>query len=98
MVTIASAGDNVLALSLYGPKIYAVDLNQAQIHLLNLKIAAAQRVQYSDFWHLFSLAPAKRAHEVYHGTIRSHLDAKDRAFWDVNLGLLKNGLCRASSG
>jgi S-adenosylmethionine-diacylglycerol 3-amino-3-carboxypropyl transferase len=94
LVTIASAGDNVLALALAGPKIYAIDLNQVQIHLLRLKVVAAQHIQYSDFWHLFSLAPAERAHDIYHGAVRAHMDADGRAFWDDNLGLLRNGLYR----
>lgn len=93
---IASAGDNVLACALAGPKkIYAVDLNPAQIYLLNLKIAAARQLSYADFWHLFSLAPAPRAHDIYHDLLRSHVDGETRHFWDANLGLLRAGLYRA---
>jgi S-adenosylmethionine-diacylglycerol 3-amino-3-carboxypropyl transferase len=93
---IASAGDNVLACALAGPKkIYAVDLNPAQIYLLNLKIAAARQLSYADFWHLFSLAPAPRAHDLYHDLLRSHVDGETRLFWDANLGLLRAGLYRA---
>ncbi len=94
--TIASAGDNVLAYALAGAgKIYAIDLNPAQIHLLNLKIAAIQHLDYPDYWHLFSLAPASRAGAIYLDLLRSRLDLDTRLYWDANLGMLGRGLYRA---
>lgn len=96
VLTIAAAGDNVLSLALTQPKrVYAVDLNPAQIHLLKLKIAAAQHLDYADFWHLFSLAPAARAHSIYRRCLRSHLDSDSREFWDAHLWTLRAGLYRA---
>jgi S-adenosylmethionine-diacylglycerol 3-amino-3-carboxypropyl transferase len=93
---IASAGDNLLALLLEGPrKIYAVDLNPAQIHLLRLKVAAIQQLDYPDFWHLFSLAPAPRAGQLYHEHLRNHLPAETQEFWDAHLILLERGLSYA---
>jgi len=96
VLAIASAGDNVLTYALAGlKKIYAVDFNPAQIYLLNLKIAAAQYLDYADFWHLFSLAPAPRANSIYADTLRRHLDEATRRFWDDQLGLVRAGLGRA---
>jgi S-adenosylmethionine-diacylglycerol 3-amino-3-carboxypropyl transferase len=95
VLTIASAGDNVLGLALDNPKkIYTVDLNPAQIFLLRLKIAAVQQLNYTDFWHLFSLDPAPRAPVIYH-KLRSHLDSDTQRFWDSQLGLFRSGLYRA---
>ncbi len=94
-LAIASAGDSVLTYALARPrKIYAVDLNPAQIYLLNLKIAAAQHLDYADFWHLFSLNPAPRAHVIYQ-SLRAHLNADARRFSDAHLGMLRAGLYRA---
>ena len=96
VLTIASAGDNVLALALDGPKkVYAVDLNPAQVFLLQLKMAAAQHLSYTDFWHLFSLDPAPRARAIYYDTLRPHLDSNGQRFWDSHLDLFRRGLYRA---
>jgi S-adenosylmethionine-diacylglycerol 3-amino-3-carboxypropyl transferase len=93
VLAIASAGDNVLDLALAGArKIYAVDLNPAQVHLLQLKIAAAQRLDSAGFRHLFALAPASAARDVYHAHLRQHLAPDARAFWDRRLSLLERGL------
>ena len=96
VLTIASAGDNALSLALAEPKrIYAIDLNPAQIHLLKLKIAAARHLDYAEFWHLFSLAPARRASTIYYESLRSRLDDDSRRFWDAHLCALRTGLYRA---
>lgn len=96
LVTIASAGDNALAITLTEPrKVIAIDQNPAQIHLLRLKIVAAQCLDYPDFWHLFSLDPAPFSHSLYHHKLRPHLEPDTRAFWDANMGLFRAGLGRA---
>ena len=96
LVTIASAGDNVLALSLDKPKhIYAVDLNPAQISLLQLKIIAAQQLKYADFWYLFSLNPAPHARSLYYIRLRQHLDQDAQQFWDRHISEFRRGLGRS---
>jgi len=96
VLTIASAGDNALSLALTeAERVYAIDLNPAQIHLLELKIAATQHLDYADFFHLFSLAPAARAHSIYRRSLRSHLDSDSREFWDARIWTLRAGLYRA---
>ena len=96
LVTIASAGDNVLALSLDKPKhIYAVDLNPAQIFLLQLKIIAAQQLKYADFWYLFSLNPAPHARSLYYNRLRQHLDQDAQQFWDRHISEFRRGLGRS---
>ena len=98
VLAIASAGDNALNLALAGAqKVYAIDLNPAQISLLNLKIAAAQHLAYADFYHLFSLAPAPRAEAMYAHSLRAQLDAGTRQYWDAHLAVLRRGLYRAGS-
>lgn len=96
VLSIASAGDNVLDLVLAGAKkIYAVDLNPAQVYLLRLKLEAAQCLDGAAFSHLFSLAPAPGARDLYHAHLRRRLDPAAQAFWDRRLGLLEQGLYRA---
>ncbi|KAK3712950.1 hypothetical protein LTR37_008835 [Vermiconidia calcicola] len=54
ILAITSAGDNILSYCMEKPKrIHAVDLNPAQNHLLELKVAAFRSLEYQDFWKLF---------------------------------------------
>jgi betaine lipid synthase len=55
ILTITSAGDNVLDYLLESPRrIHAVDLNPNQNHLLELKIAAFTALPHEDVWSLVS--------------------------------------------
>lgn len=54
ILAITSAGDNILSFLLSQPRrVHAVDLNPAQNHLLELKIAAFSALGYQDVWKLF---------------------------------------------
>ncbi|EEQ38774.1 hypothetical protein FOB63_004924 [Clavispora lusitaniae] len=56
VLAITSAGDNILAYAcLPDPpsKIHAVDLNPAQNHLLELKLAAFKSLSHEQIWHMF---------------------------------------------
>jgi betaine lipid synthase len=55
VLAITSAGDNVLhyALAAGCERIHAVDMNPCQGHILELKLAAAQSLEYTDFWKIF---------------------------------------------
>lgn len=55
ILCLTSAGDNLLDyLHSCGPRrIHAVDLNPCQSHLLELKVAAYQALEYVDFWKMF---------------------------------------------
>lgn len=54
ILAITSAGDNILSYCLERPKrVHAVDLNPAQNHLLELKVAAFRSLEYQDVWKLF---------------------------------------------
>lgn len=95
VLAVSGAGDNVLSLALAGPqKIDAVDLNPAQVYVLRLKIAAAQTLDYADFYHLFCLAPAPRARAIY-STFRHRLDPETRHYWDGHVQWIERGLYRA---
>lgn len=54
ILALTSAGDGILHYLLDRPaQIHAVDLNPAQNHLLELKVAAFQSLQPADIWRLF---------------------------------------------
>ncbi|KAI0828719.1 hypothetical protein BC628DRAFT_1417700 [Trametes gibbosa] len=85
---ITSAGDNVLAYALQRPKsIHAVDLNPAQNHLLELKLAAfAAALPHADVWRLFGEGrhPAFRA--LLLDRLSPHLSSRAFQFWLDNAG------------
>lgn len=61
ILTITSAGDNILDYLLESPRrIHAVDLNPNQNHLLELKIAAFTALPQEDVWSLVSPLPADK--------------------------------------
>lgn len=55
VLAITSAGDNVLhyALAAQCARVHAVDMNPCQGHILELKLAAIQSLDYADFWQIF---------------------------------------------
>jgi len=71
VLAITSAGDNVLhyALAAGCEKIHAVDMNPCQGHILELKLAAAQVLDYPDFWKIFG----EGKHENFEGLLTGKL-------------------------
>jgi S-adenosylmethionine-diacylglycerol 3-amino-3-carboxypropyl transferase len=84
LVTIASGGCNALSYLVANPKqVYAVDLNEAHLALLSLKIAGLRGLgDYAAFWRFFGAACSDSNGELYRGFLRPLLDAKTRRFWD----------------
>lgn len=84
IVTISSGGCNALSYLTAKPaRIYAVDLNEAHLALLKLKLAGLQALPcYSDFWQFFGEANSPINATLYRELLRPHLDAGAREFWD----------------
>jgi len=84
LVTISSAGCNALSYLVAKPKqIYAADLNEAHLALLNLKMAGLRGLaNYGMFWRFFGAADSGANRELYRELMRPLLDAKSRSFWD----------------
>jgi len=66
MLVITSAGDNALHYAIDGkPKrIHTVDFNPCQGHLLELKLACYNSLEYEDFWMMFGEGKHPRFREV----------------------------------
>src|SRR5215471_17275959 len=94
VLSITSAGDNVLALLLCEPRsVTAVDLNPAQQAVLELKLAAIRRLDHSAFACLCGAREGFDRDALYR-EIRDDLSEPARAFWDaqkVASGLLDCG-------
>jgi S-adenosylmethionine-diacylglycerol 3-amino-3-carboxypropyl transferase len=84
IVTISSGGCNALSYLIAQPaQVYAVDLNQAHLALLKLKLAGIQAfASYAEFWQFFGEAASPANAELYLTRLRPRLDAHARAYWD----------------
>jgi S-adenosylmethionine-diacylglycerol 3-amino-3-carboxypropyl transferase len=84
IVTISSGGCNALSYLTARPaQVYAVDLNEAHLSLLKLKLAGLRALSgYAEFWQFFGEAASPANAELYRGWLRPVLDSEARAYWD----------------
>jgi S-adenosylmethionine-diacylglycerol 3-amino-3-carboxypropyl transferase len=84
IVTISSGGCNALSyLTAQPAQVYAVDLNEAHLSLLKLKLAGIRAFsKYSDFWQFFGEAASPANAQLYRDRLRALLDSEARAYWD----------------
>ena len=84
IVTISSGGCNALSYLTARPaQVYAVDLNEAHLSLLNLKLAGFRVFSaYSEFWQFFGDGSLTSNAELYRDRLRPALDSDTRAYWD----------------
>lgn len=84
VLSIASAGDNALALLTLDPdEVVAVDLNPAQLACLELRLAAFRRLEHEELLAFLGAAPATDRPGTYR-LLRSELTGGARAFWDAH--------------
>ena len=84
IVTISSGGCNALSyLTAQPAQVYAVDLNEAHLALLKLKLAGIRAFSnYSEFWQFFGEAASSSNAQLYRDRLRPLLDQQARAYWD----------------
>src|ERR1700758_5693641 len=84
IVTISSGGCNALSyLTAQPAQVYAVDLNEAHLSLLKLKLAGIRAfAKYSEFWQFFGEAASVANARLYRERLRPLLDREARAYWD----------------
>ncbi len=84
IVTISSGGCNALSyLTAQPAQVYAVDLNEAHLSLLKLKLAGIRAfAKYSEFWQFFGEAASRANARLYRERLRPLLDRDARAYWD----------------
>src|SRR6185437_1415917 len=84
IVTISSGGCNALSyLTAQPAQVYAVDLNEAHLSLLKLKLAGIRAFStYSEFWQFFGEAASPENARLYRELLWPLLDAPARAYWD----------------
>ena len=91
-VSIASAGDNALALLTKDPsRVIALDLSPAQLFCLELRVAAYRNVTHGELLELIGSRPSTRRAGIY-DRCRPALGDAARAFWDGRRRDLDNGI------
>lgn len=91
-LSIASAGDNVLALLSRGPaKVVALDLSPAQLACLELRVAAYRTLEHAELLEFIGSTPSGRRLELYR-RCRPLLGEAARAFWDARPAEVAGGI------
>lgn len=98
VITIASAGCNVLDYIIEGAKVTAVDFNSCQIALTELKKVAILNVEYDVFFEIFSKSNMSLLREVYPTKLRPHLSKPSAEFWDDGVQRIKSFMYSGTSG
>ncbi|KAI0798754.1 hypothetical protein GGR55DRAFT_684645 [Xylaria sp. FL0064] len=85
ILAITSAGDNILSYALQCPaRVHAVDLNPTQNHLLELKVAAYQSLEYEDFWKIFGEGRHPDFRSLLISKMSPHLSSRAFQYWLSN--------------
>jgi S-adenosylmethionine:diacylglycerol 3-amino-3-carboxypropyl transferase len=91
-LSIASAGDNTLALLTKDPaRVVALDLSAAQLACLELRVAAYRTLCHHELLELLGSRPSTRRQDLYR-SCRSALSDPARVFWDGQPEAIANGV------
>ncbi|NTV15458.1 MAG: DUF3419 family protein [Desulfobulbaceae bacterium] len=91
ILSIASAGDNSLALLASGARVIAADLNLTQLACVEIRQAAIRRLTQPECLEFLGITPRGDRLEIY-DTLKTDLTPNSRRFWDYNRPLLAAGL------
>jgi S-adenosylmethionine-diacylglycerol 3-amino-3-carboxypropyl transferase len=91
-LSIASAGDNTLALLSQKPrKVLAIDLSRPQLAALELRVAAFRELTHPEMLALIGSVPSAGRIALY-GRCRKQLSAAARNYWDCRPKLIELGI------
>lgn len=91
-LSVASAGDNTLALLSRDPEsVLAIDLSSAQIACLELRVAAYRALQHEDLLALVGSIESDARLRFYRAC-RKYLSADAATFWDARPKLIAGGI------
>jgi hypothetical protein len=98
VITIASAGCNVLDYIIEGATVTAVDFNSCQIALTELKKVAIVNCSFEEFFDIFSNSNMVLLRTIYLDRLRPHLTAASAEFWDDGVDTIKSFMYSGTSG
>src|SRR5580692_4136183 len=83
VLSIASAGCNALGVLLREPKsVLAIDLNPAQVALVELKLRAIEVLEWGELVAFLGITPHEHRIALYE-RVRPRLGQRARAYWDT---------------
>jgi len=92
LLSIASAGDNALALLSGAPeRVIALDINPAQIACLELRVAAYRELKYTELLELIGSRPSTQRATLYQ-RCRPLLNVSAASFWDAHPKYIERGI------
>lgn len=94
ILSIASGGDNSLALLAGGGEVVAADLSLAQLACVELKRAAFRRLEHEELLAFLGVQPSAERPAVYR-RLRQSLPDYARTFWDGRPELVAGGIIHA---
>ena len=95
LLSIASAGDNALALLTLDPaEVVAVDLSAAQLACVAIRVAAFQTLDDGELLPFLGVSPSRDRHRQY-ARLRGALPGFARDFWDERSDLVAAGVIHA---
>jgi len=93
-LSIASAGDNALALLTQDPeRVVAIDMSAAQLACLALRVAAYRCLEHGELLELIGSCSSTRRITLY-DRCRPVLEEGPRRFWDAHPALIERGIGR----
>jgi S-adenosylmethionine-diacylglycerol 3-amino-3-carboxypropyl transferase len=91
-LSIASAGDNTLAMVACAPaRVIALDMSQAQLAALELRVAAYRELSQPELLVLMGSSPGRGREQLYR-RCRSQLSESARSFWDGQSESIRRGI------
>lgn len=94
LLSIASAGDNALALLAEGAEVVAADLNPSQLACVELRVAAIRHLEQPALLGFLGIVPADDRTATYQH-LRRDLSDDARAFWDAQPEAIAGGIVHA---
>ena len=94
ILSIASAGDNSLALAAEGADVVVADLNAAQLACLELRMAAFRQLDHDRILQFLGIRPCDDRLSIY-AQIESHLSSSAREFWNCRQADIDGGVVHA---
>ena len=95
LLSVASAGDNALALLTLDPaSVAAVDLSQTQLACVALRIAAFRQLDHNQVLGFLGVRQQENRLGIY-GALRAELTPPHRDYWDAHLDDVKHGIVHA---
>ena len=95
LLTIASSGDNALALLTLDPaEVVAVDLSPAQLACVMIRVAAFTELDDEALLAFLGVTPSSTRDETYRH-LRTVMPDDACAFWDAHLDLVRDGVIHA---